>query len=488
MGGDDIKTLDTQSTDTSFRYFLDVYMDDFIQLAIATSQQQLAHIASAVMTGIHEVFPSHQQPEEDPISQKKLRKGDGTWSLEKDLLGFTFDGTPGSHTMQLEAPKREFLLTILHKWLRATRRSRMGIPLTEFESVTQKIRHAFMAIPCGRGLLNPCNAILSLRPPVVFLHHNKALHQAMKDCRTLLRETSVRPTPCRELVMDEPDFVGVKDASLHGVGGIIVGHRKACRPTVFRLEWPQDIKQAVLNTNAKTGGYLTNSDLELAGLLFLWLVIEAVCDITPGTHIALFSDNSPTVSWVRRLAARGSRVAGHLIRALSLRLKVRQASPLTPLHIAGKHNALTDIPSRSFGSEPRWHCTTDQAFLTMFNNMFPLPEQNLWTNYHLSSKIRMRVISVLRMKVSDMDGWRRLPKLGQSTGGTGFPTSGLWAWTLSFRAPLTAHKSGASAVSPRESAVEPSDEDAPSKVRQYQRLSRPLVKRSLWPATGTPSS
>lgn len=233
MGSDDIKILNTQSTDTSFRYFLDVYIDDFIQLAIPTSQQQLEHIANAVMTGIHEVFPSHQQPDEDPISHKKLGKGDGTWSLTKDLLGFTFDGTPGRQTMQLEAPKREFLLTILHKWLRAAKRSHMGIPLTEFESVTQKIRHAFMAIPCGRGLLNPCNTILSIRPPVVFLHHNKALHQAMKDCRTLLRETSVRPTPCRELVMDEPDFVGVKDASLHGVGGIIVGHKKACRPTVF---------------------------------------------------------------------------------------------------------------------------------------------------------------------------------------------------------------------------------------------------------------
>jgi hypothetical protein len=197
--------------------------------------------------------------------------------------------------------------------------------------------------------------------------------------------------------MDEPDFVGVKYASLHGVGGIIVGHKKACHPTVFRLEWPADIKQAVLNTIAKKGRYLTNSDLELAGLLFLWLVIEDVCDITPGTHIALFSGNSPTVSWVRWLAARGSWVTGNLIRALSLRLKVRQA---------GKHNALTDIPSRSFGSEPRWHRPTDKAFLTMFNNMFPLPKQNSWKNYHLSSKIRMRMISVLRMKDSDMDGWQ----------------------------------------------------------------------------------
>jgi hypothetical protein len=140
---------------------------------------------------------------------------------------------------------------------------------------------------------------------------------------------------------------------------------------VFRLEWPPDIKQAVLQ-NAKWGGRLTNSDLEMAGLLFLWLVMEDVCNITPGTHIALlFSDNSTTVSWVRQLAAQGSRMAGQLIWALALRLKVRQASPLTPLHISGKDNALIDIPSRLFGSKTRWYCKTDDAFLTMFNQMFP---------------------------------------------------------------------------------------------------------------------
>ena len=103
--------------------------------------------------------------------------------------------------------------------------------------------------------------------------------------------------------MGEPDFVGIKDSSIHGVGGITVGHRKACCPTVFRLEWPPDIKQLVLQTNSKRGGHLTNSDLKMAGLLFLWLVMEDVCDIKPGTHTALFSDNSPTVSWVRQLAA-----------------------------------------------------------------------------------------------------------------------------------------------------------------------------------------
>jgi hypothetical protein len=46
----------------------------------------------------------------------------------------------------------------------------------------------------------------------------------------------------------------------------------------------------------------TNLDLEIPGLLFLWLVMESVCGDLHEQRVALFSDNSPTVGWVRRLA------------------------------------------------------------------------------------------------------------------------------------------------------------------------------------------
>jgi len=93
----------------------------------------------------------------------------------------------------------------------------------------------------------------------------------------------------------------------------------------------------------------------MAGLLMLWLVIEDLFRIESGAHVALFSDNQPTVSWVQRLASKSSVVAGQLVRALALRLKTTGASLLTPLHIAGVENAITDIPSRSFGSVNKWH-------------------------------------------------------------------------------------------------------------------------------------
>ena len=66
--------------------------------------------------------------------------------------------------------------------------------------------------------------------------------------------------------------MGVKDASGQGVGGIIVGENNECTPTVFRVEWPDDIKQDLVSEK-NPNGQITNSDLEMAGLLLLWLVI-----------------------------------------------------------------------------------------------------------------------------------------------------------------------------------------------------------------------
>ena len=43
------------------------------------------------------------------------------------------------------------------------------------------------------------------------------------------------PTKCSQLVASWPDYVGVMDASGHGVGLVITGAKKACPPTVARF-------------------------------------------------------------------------------------------------------------------------------------------------------------------------------------------------------------------------------------------------------------
>ena len=97
---------------------------------------------------------------------------------------------------------------------------------------------------------------------------------------------------------------------------------------------------------------ITNSDLEMAGLLMLWLVMEEVFPKLLAVYVALFGDNSPTIGWVKCLVVRVSLAAMQLVQALTLRIKKAGASPLTPLHIYGEENYMTDIPPRSFVGNP----------------------------------------------------------------------------------------------------------------------------------------
>ena len=146
-------------------------------------------------------------------------------------------------------------------------------------------------------------------------------------------------------------------------------------PTVFHHTWPEHI-QNDLNSAANPAGSITNSDLELVALLFLFLIVEVVVSDLQDKHGALYSNNSPSIHWVQRLAAKNSPAVTQLIWALSLRLHMAKASPLTMLHITGTQNSMTDVPSHSFGHKPKWHCPTDKRFLTLYNSMFSPPTQH----------------------------------------------------------------------------------------------------------------
>ena len=206
----------------------------------------------------------------------------------------------------------------------------------------------------------------------------------------------------------------------------------------------------------------------------------------PHRHVFAFSDNSPTVSWATRMVARHSRVVAHLIRVLALRMKIAQVCPLTPLHIPGKQNAIANVPSRSFSSNPAWTCHTDIDLLTLFNKLFPLPQQASWTTFRLNSRPVMRVIPALRMKAIMLAEWQRLPKIGRHTGTIGSPTSNLWEWTLTCRQSRTPIKCDSSWDLPPGYAQGSTGADATSNLAQSMALSQPLARRLRWHAAPTP--
>jgi hypothetical protein len=151
------------------------------------------------------------------------------------------------------------------------------------------------------------------------------------------------------------------------------------------------------------------------------------------------------------MACRSSLVAEQLIHVLVLRFNLQKVCPITTLHIAGDQNSMTDIPSRSFGSEQKWHFKSELDLLIFFNCHFTLPLQNLWTVCQPTSAIATRVISVLRMTPFTLEDWRRLPTAGKHIGSTVKSTRLLWEWTLTFRVPTSKNRSDSSPGSWHES-------------------------------------
>ena len=320
------------------RYLVEVYVDDFIACIIPTTNEQVEHVARGILHGINDVFPPSEDNNTDPILNKKLHKGDRTFETSKCLLGFNFDGV--EKTVWLKEDKRASLLQILHQWIHGAIKGKCGIPFAKFEFVIAKLRHAFTALWEGRGLLSPCNWVIQRRPKVVFVHKDGIFLEALSDVRTILQASTACPPQCKDLVAAWPDFIGIVDASSHGVGGVAIGERSEIPPTVFRLQWPEEIRKEV-KTFDNPNGKLTNSDLEMAGYLLLWLCMEGTAKDLCHKHIALFSDNSPSVSWVTKMASRKSRVAAQLVRALALRLNIPTNVPSDPSTYSG-HQKCTD--------------------------------------------------------------------------------------------------------------------------------------------------
>ena len=93
------------------------------------------------------------------------------------------------------------------------------------------------------------------------------------------------------------------------------------------------------------------NNLELAGVILGWLVLEKLVPNLRFKHVGMNCDNSTAVSWSNKYRTAKSIQAAQLLRLLSLRMHRQQVSPLLVIHISGDDNDMVaDKSSRSFGS------------------------------------------------------------------------------------------------------------------------------------------
>jgi hypothetical protein len=101
--------------------FVAVYVDDFILAGVENQEGTLLHrMAQAALLGIHSIFLPIEVTGhiggKDPISQKKLDKGDATMAVTKEVLGFLVEGD--RRTVQLPPAKATAICDKLKKVLK----------------------------------------------------------------------------------------------------------------------------------------------------------------------------------------------------------------------------------------------------------------------------------------------------------------------------------------------------------------------------------
>jgi hypothetical protein len=388
--------------------FVAVYVDDFILAGVESQDGTLLRrMARAALLGIHSIFPPTEvtghKGGKDPISQKKLDKGDATMAATKEILGFLVEGE--QRTVQLPATKATTICEEMKKLLK-----RKNIPFKRLEKIVGKLIHACTILPTSKALLTPLYRSMAARPSIIGLGKDSEVRAALMDLRAMIQSIATRPTHVYELVERRPSFIGMVDASSTGVGGIWL--LPNWPPIVYRQQWPDHINKRYREAK------ITNSDLELAGVLVAWFILESCTCTLRHAAATIFSDNSPTVSWTQSLMSRSEQpTSARLLRALAMRARSLESQVPTVLHWAGKNNRPADAASRSFDPKDPHFSPNDTDFLTLFHASFPLSQDACWLLRPVPPTPLSRLISTLDGQRLPMRQWTYQPDYG--TGATG---------------------------------------------------------------------
>ena len=170
----------------------------------------------------------------EPLSEKKIRKGDADWTTRKEVLGWLVDGD--ARTVELPADKA----AAYEKELRALMRKKK-VPIKRFREIVGKLRFAALCLPAGRSLMTPFNMALRGDPKEIGLGKKGELHDCLGDWLALIRSLAERPTSVHEVVSIGVDYYGYCDACITGAGGVWLPLNSSLDPFVWRVEWPPDI-------------------------------------------------------------------------------------------------------------------------------------------------------------------------------------------------------------------------------------------------------
>ena len=447
--------------------YTDVYVDDFCNLVQGNARRRrvarriLFHAIDEVLRPLDASHAFHQEP----ISVKKLLKGDGCWGTTKILLGWLIDTV--TQTLELPPHRHARLQTIFDDL-----RHRKRVSLKTWQQVLGELRSMVLAIPGGRGLFSTLQAGIrhSDRHRVRIDSHVRA---QLDDFEALAHDLHLRPTHLAEIVPDVPSGIGAVDAAQPGMGG--VWFVDGAPPLLWRAPFPISIQRRLVTAENPLGD-LTISDFELAGVVAHQDILVQSVDARARTF-TLLNDNTPAVSRASKGSITSRDAASYLLRLASLHQRHHRYC-LRYDHIAGAANAMADDASRL------WHLTNAQL-LSHFEQTYP--QSQPWQLRILPPPMLSALTSALqRQRVAPQSVLNEPTRTiipGPSGSTSVPPTTSIPYWRLS-RTPSRTYRSlhNATAMAALPKMVSPSD------LAQWRTPFVPLARR--WPAWGprTPAS
>jgi hypothetical protein len=168
------------------------------------------HSIDDVLRSLDEEDPSHAR---EPISVKKLRQGDASWSTIKNVLRWIIN----SVAMTITLPDRQ--LERLALLLDSIPLSQKRLSMEKMYSLLGELRSMATALPGSRGLFSSLQVAIRTREKQRLKLHT-GFHDALEDFRWLHQDLGSRPTRLQELVPTAPSLLGAHDASGKGAGGV----------------------------------------------------------------------------------------------------------------------------------------------------------------------------------------------------------------------------------------------------------------------------
>jgi len=290
-----------------------MFVDDHITLAQG-DPVHLQHVRQTLLHQIDCVFcplnPGNHPSRQEPISTKKLAKGDGQWSTQKTVLGWALDTAAAT----LELPPHQ--AARLHELLASVPRSSTRISVQWWHQLLGKLRSMVLALPGSRGLFSTLQEAFHHWETQHQLQLCTATHDFLDDFHWLAHDLTRCPTRMRELVPQLPQYVGSCDASGLGMGGVWFLPSPASLALLWHTPFPAHIQRELVSAQNPSRS-ISNSDLELAGAITHQDVLASQANVAKTTN-ALVNDNMAAIHWLQRGSITTTKAAAYLLRLHAL--------------------------------------------------------------------------------------------------------------------------------------------------------------------------